>query len=78
MAAVSYTIVAGQTLEQVTTGANAPAGGNGSIELRMDQTAGVITDANAPGGVNTLKKSEIQRMIRTLEEYLMRDTNIYE
>lgn len=75
MAAISYSITVGQTLEQVTTGTNAPSGGNGTIEIRMDQTAAAVTDAS---GNRILKKAEIHQLIITLIEYLIRDTNVFE
>jgi hypothetical protein len=75
VAAISYSIAAGQPLESVTTGTNAPSAGSGTIEIRIDQTAAAITDA---AGNRILKKGEIQQMIRTLEEYLIRDTNVFE
>lgn len=76
MAAVSYVISAGGTLETVTAGTNAPS--SGSVELRIDQTAGAVTDGNAPGGNRILKKGEVQALMRILEQYLIRDTNVVE
>ena len=76
MAAISYSIALGQPLESVTAGTNAPSGGNGTIELRMDQTTTAITDGSVVGGTRTLKKGEIQYMLRTLEQYLIKDTTV--
>jgi hypothetical protein len=73
MAAVSYVIGAGGTLETVTTGTNAPS--SGVVELRMDQTTTTVTD-NAV--TRAVKKGEIQQLIRILEEYLIRDTSIFQ
>lgn len=76
MAAVSYTLVAGGVLESVIAGTNAPSAG--AVEIRIDQTASVITDGNAPGGVRILKKEEARQLIQILEQYLIRDTNVVE
>lgn len=76
MAAISYVIAVGQTLEQVTTGTAAPT--SGTVEIRMDQTATSVTDAQSTTGTRAPKKGEIQQAIRILEEYLIRDTNILE
>lgn len=73
MAAVSYSITVGQTLEQVTAGTNAPSGGAGTVELRIDQTASTVTDGSA---TRTLKRGEVFALIKILEEYLTRDTNV--
>lgn len=71
MAAVSYIISVGGTLETVTAGTAAPT--SGSVEIRMDQTATVVKDGS---GTRAPKKGEIQALIRVLEEYLIRDTNV--
>jgi len=76
MAAISYSIGLGQTLEQVTSGTNAPA--SGSVEIRFDQTAAAVTDAAYAGGARQLKKGEIQWLIRTLEEQLIKDTTVFQ
>ena len=75
MAAISYSITVGQTQEQITTGTNAPSGGAGTIELRMDQTASTVTDG---ASTRILKKGEIYALIKILKEYLIRDTNVFE
>lgn len=75
MAAISYQIAVSQNLEQVTTGTAAPTGGSGFIEIRMDQTAAAVTDAQ---GNRIMKKGEIYALLKILEEYLIRDTNIFE
>lgn len=74
MAAVSYIISVGGNLETVTAGAAAPT--SGSVEIRMDQTATAVTDATSTTGTRAPKKGEIQQLIRVLEEYLIRDTNV--
>lgn len=71
--AVSFQIQIGQTLEQVTVGAAAPTGGAGFVELRIDQTAGSVTDGNVPGGTRIIKRSEVQALMRVIEEALIRD-----
>ncbi len=76
MAAISYIISAGQTLEQVTAGTAAPT--SGSLEIRMDQTAGAVTDASVAGGVRIVKKAELLQMIETLKQQLIRDTAVVE
>lgn len=76
MAAVSYTIAVGGTLETVTAGANAPSAG--TVEIRMDQTTTAVTDGQSTTGTRAPKKGEIQQLIRILEEYLIRDTNVVE
>lgn len=76
MAAVSYSIAVGQTLEQVTAGTNAPSGGAGTIELRIDQTASTVTDGN--GGSRIVKKGEVVEALNKLLQYLVRDTNVVE
>jgi len=76
MAAISYSILVGGNQETVVAGTNAPAAG--SIEIRMDQTATSVTDAQSITGTRAVKKGEIQQLIRILEEYLIRDTNVFE
>ncbi len=81
MAAVSYSIALAATaqgsgLEAVVAAANAPAAGQ--VEIRFDQTATTVTDAQSTTGTRTLKKGEVQYLLRVLEEYLMRDTNVVE
>jgi hypothetical protein len=76
MAAISYSILVGGTLETVVAATNAPAAG--SVEIRMDQTATSVTDAQSSTGTRAPKKGEIQQLIRILEEYLLRDTNVVE
>jgi hypothetical protein len=76
MAAISYIISVGGTLETVTTGTAAPT--SGSVEIRMDQTATSVTDGGSTTGTRSPKKGEIQQLIRILEEYLIRDTNVVE
>lgn len=78
MAAVSYSWTAGQTLEQVTTGTNAPSGGNATVELRIDQTAGTVTDAAFAGSVRPLSKKDVWDALVILMQYLERDTNIFQ
>ncbi len=76
MAAISYVISVGGTLETVTAGTAAPT--SGSLEIRIDQTATAVTDAQSATGTRAPKKGEVQQLIRILEEYLMRDTNVLE
>ena len=76
MAAISYVISVGGTLETVTAGTNAPS--SGSVEIRIDQTATSVTDGQSTTGTRAPKKGEIQQLIRILEEYLIRDTNVLE
>lgn len=76
MAAVSYVIAVGGNLETVTAGTAAPT--SGSVEIRMDQTVTAVTDATSTTGARAPKKGEIQALIRVLEEYLIRDTNVLE
>lgn len=76
MAAVSYSILVGGNQETVIASTNAPAAG--SVEIRMDQTVTAVTDAQSTTGTRAPKKGEIQYLIRVLEEYLIRDTNVVE
>lgn len=76
MAAVSYSILVGGNQETVIASTNAPAAG--SVEIRMDQTVTAVTDAQSTTGTRAPKKGEIQALIRVLEEYLIRDTNVLE
>jgi hypothetical protein len=55
---------------------NAPAAGE--VEIRMDQTATAVTDAQSTTGTRALKKGEIVQLINYLQQYLIRDTNILE
>lgn len=72
MAAVSYRIEVGGTLETVVAGTNAPSAGQ--VELRIaDQAGASVTDQ---GGTRGPKKSEVRNAIRILEQYLIRDTNL--
>jgi hypothetical protein len=74
MSAISYVISLGQTLEQVTTGTNAPA--SGSIELRMDTTGTSVTDAAYAGGTRALCKGEIYTLLKIIEQKLINDPNV--
>jgi hypothetical protein len=78
MAAISYSIGVSQPLENVTAGTNVPSGGNGTLEIRFDQTATAVTDGSLPAGTRALKKGEVQYMLRILEQYLIRDSNVLE
>lgn len=72
MAAVSYTLIVGGTLENVIAGTNAPSAGQ--VELRIaDQAGSSVTDGSGTRGP---KRSEVQALIRVLEQYLLRDTNL--
>jgi hypothetical protein len=48
----------------------------GCVEIRMDQTTTVITDAQSTTGTRALKKGEIQYLLQVLQEYLIYDTNV--
>lgn len=72
MAAVSYSIAVGGTLETVTASTNAPSAGQ--VELRIADQAG--SSVNDQGTTRGPKKSEVQALIRVLEQYLIRDTNL--
>jgi hypothetical protein len=74
MAAISYVIAVGGNLETVTAGTNAPS--SGSVELRFDQTTNAVTDGSLPGGSRALKRGEVHYLIKVLEQYLLRDTNV--
>lgn len=80
MAAVSYSLVIGGTLEQVVATTNAP--GAGQVEIRMDQTATTVTDPSNPQVVNTTtrapRKAEIILALENMIQYLIRDTNVLE
>jgi hypothetical protein len=76
MAAISYSIGLSQPLESVTAGTNAPSGGNGTLEIRFDQTATAITDSSVAGGTRALKRGEVFVLLKILEEYLVRDSNV--
>ena len=78
MAAISYSWSAGQTLEQVTTGTAAPTGGNATVELRIDQTAGTVTDGAFAGAVRPLSKKDVWDALVLFFQYLERDTNIFQ
>ena len=78
MAAVSYSWSAGQTLEQVTTGTNAPSGGSGTVELRIDQTAGTVTDGAFAGSVRPISRKDVWDALVLFMQYLERDTNIFQ
>jgi len=69
VAAISYLIAPGGTLETVTLGTAAPT--SAGIELRVDQTTTTITDK---GSTRALKRGEIQALLRIIEEALIRDT----
>lgn len=71
MSAISYVISPGKSLEQITTGTNAPS--SGTLELRIDTTTTSITEG---AGTRAQKRGEVQAMIRILEQYLLKDTNI--
>ena len=77
MAAVSYTWAAGQTLEQITQGTLAPTS-TGTVEIRMDQTAGIVTDGNFAGGVRPVSKKDIWDALVIFMQQLERDINIFQ
>lgn len=76
MAAISYSLTLGAPLESVVAGTSAP--GAGQVEIRMDQTLTTVTDSSTATGTRAVKKGEIQQIIRILEQYLIRDTNVLE
>ena len=76
MAAISYSLVIGGTLEQVVATTNAP--GAGQVEIRMDQTATTVTDGQSTTGTRAPKKSEIIFALENMIQYLVRDTNVIE
>jgi Zn-dependent alcohol dehydrogenase len=81
MAAVSYNVTfalltTGQGLEAVQVGTNAPAAGE--LEIRIDQTATAITDAQSTTGTRALRKGEVIQLLNYLQQYLIRDTNVLE
>jgi hypothetical protein len=78
VAAVSYSWSVGQTLEQVTTGTNAPSGGSGTVEIRIDQTAGTVTDGNFAGSTRPVSKKDVWDALVLFMQYLERDTNIFQ
>ena len=78
MASISYSWSTGQTLEQVTTGTNAPSGGSGTVEIRIDQTAGTVTDAAFAGGSRPVSKKDVLDALVLFIQYLERDTNIFQ
>lgn len=73
MAAVSYFIAPGGVLETVTAGTNAPSAAG--VELRIDQTATTVTDGS---GTRPLKRGEVYTLLKIIEQYLLRDTNLNE
>ncbi len=75
MAAISYLISLGQTVEQITSGTAAPTGG-GQVEIRMDQSATTVTDAQSTTGTRALKKGEILALLVNLQQMLIKDTTI--
>jgi len=77
MAAISYAIGIGGNLETVVAATNSPAAA-GTVEIRIDQTATSVTDAAYAGGTRPVKKGEVQALIRVLEEYLIRDSNVFQ
>ncbi len=76
MPAISYAISVGGNLETVTASTNAPSAG--SVEIRIDQSTTSINDASMAGGTRAVKKGEVQQLMRVLEEYLIRDSNLYQ
>lgn len=77
MAAISFAIAVGGNLETVTQGTLAPAA-TGTIEIRIDQTASVITDAAYAGGTRTVLKGEAVAQLQTLLQALIRTTAVLE
>lgn len=73
MAAVSYLITPGGTLETVTAGTNAPS--SVGVELRIDQTTTTVTDGS---GTRALKRGEVYTLLKIIEQYLLRDTSLNE
>lgn len=71
MSAISYYISTGGTLEGVTAGTSAP--GSGDVELRINTTTTAVTEG---ASTRAPKRGEIQQLMRILEQYLLKDTNI--
>jgi hypothetical protein len=69
---ISYSLSVGGNLETVTAGTLAPSAGQ--LEIRIDSSSSV-TDG---GSTRAAKKGEIQALMRVLEQYLIRDTNVFE
>ena len=74
MSAISYILDVDPNLEKVTAGTAAPT--SGRVEIRIDTTSNAVTDGNAPGALRALKRGEVQAIMRVLEQYMLRDTNI--
>lgn len=77
MASVSYSLLVGQSQEQLTPGTNAPSAGSGSIELRIDQTSNAVTDAAYAGSTRPPTKNEVLIALKTFIEYLQKDLNVF-
>ena len=52
--------------------------GIGLVEVRIDQTTTAVTDAAYTGGTRQLKKGEAYQLLNYLEQYLLRDTNLWQ
>ena len=74
MPAISFIISQGGTLESVTAGTAAPT--SGSVEIRIDQTATAITDAQSPTGTRALKRGEIYTLLQILEARVSVDSTL--
>lgn len=71
MAQQVFLITPGQSLESVVTGAGSPIQSSFVVSITVDLGTGDLTDAAT---TRQIKKSEVQQAIRTLEEYILRDT----
>lgn len=77
MAAVSYVVTVGNTLEQVTAGTSAPAA-TGTIEIRIDQTASIVTDGAFAGSTRAVSKQDVFVALELIKQYLERDPNVFQ
>jgi len=46
------------------------------VEIRFDQTTTTVTDGALPAGNRALKKGEVFALLKVIEEYLIRDSNV--
>ena len=71
MAAISFSIGADPNLETVVAATSAP--GAGQVEVRINTTNNAITDGS---GTRALKRGEIQALMRTIEQEILRNASI--
>lgn len=72
MATQVYLVNPSKSLEDVVTGVGAAVQSSFIVAITVDLNSALLTDAT---GTRQIRKAEVQQAIRTLEEFILRDSN---